>query len=79
MTSVLDADHLFTVAEVGIALAGFSTLVAVLGVRSGRADPRLDAVRLQIMLESSLFVVAFSLFPLIPSMYEKVVAARKEG
>ena len=64
---MLDADHLFTVAEVGIALAGFSTLVAVLGVRPGRSDPRLDAFRLQVMLEASLFVVALSLFPLIPS------------
>ena len=64
---MLDADHLLTVAEVGIALAGFSALVAVLGVRSGRTHPRLDSLRLRLMVECSLFVVAFSLFPLIPS------------
>ena len=67
MDGVLSADHLTTIAEVAIALAGFSALIVLLGGRSGSADPRADAVRLRYMLESSLLVVAFALFPFIPA------------
>ena len=64
MTSL---DHLATIAEIAVALAGFSALVALLAARRGRANPRLEALRLQVMLESSLLVVAFALLPLIVS------------
>ncbi len=67
MEGVLSADHLTTIAEVAIALAGFSALIVLLSGRSGRADPRADVLRLRIMLETSLLVVAFALFPFIPS------------
>ena len=63
---MLSTDHLTTLAEVAIALAGFSALIGLLGVRAGRSDPRSDAMRLQLMLETSLLVVAFALFPFIP-------------
>jgi hypothetical protein len=66
MEGVLFTDHLTTLAEVAIALAGFSALVALLGNRARRADRRADAMRLQFMLETSLLVVAFALFPFIP-------------
>jgi hypothetical protein len=62
---VTSLDHLSTLAEVAIAIAGFSALVALLGTRVGRASPKLDAFRLQIMLEASLFVVALALLPLV--------------
>jgi hypothetical protein len=60
-------DHLLTVGEIAVTLAGFSALVAILGGRRGRSEPRVDALRLRTMLEASLLVLAFSLFPLIPS------------
>jgi len=63
---VISVDHLTTIAEVAIALAGFSALVALLGNRAGGIDRRADAMRLQFMLETSLLVVAFALFPFIP-------------
>jgi hypothetical protein len=66
MEGMISVDHLTTIAEVAIALAGFSALVALLGNRAGRSDPRADAMQLQFMLESSLLVVAFALFPFIP-------------
>jgi len=66
MEDALSTDHLTTIAEVAIAVAGFSALVALLGARSGRTHPRADAVRLQLMVETSLLVVAFALFPFIP-------------
>jgi hypothetical protein len=58
-----DAEFLFIVAEVAVAFAGFASVVAVLGQRSTRDHPRLDASRLRGLLECSLVVVAFSLFP----------------
>jgi hypothetical protein len=61
------ADHLLTIAEIAVTLAGFSALVAILGGRRGRSDPRMDVLRLRTMLEASLLVLAFALFPLIPT------------
>ena len=58
-----DAEFLFIIAEVAVAFAGFASIVAVLGQRSTRDHPRLDASRLRGLLECSLVVVAFSLFP----------------
>jgi len=58
-------DDLSTIAEIAIALAGFSALVGMLGSRTGRSSPKLDAFRLQIMLEASLFVVALALLPVV--------------
>jgi len=58
-------DHLATIAEVAIALAGFSALVAILGTRAGREKSKLEAFRIQMMLEASLFVVMLALLPSI--------------
>lgn len=56
-------DHLATIAEVAIALAGFSALVSILGTGFGREKSQLEASRLQMMLEASLFVVMLALLP----------------
>jgi len=60
---VEDASFLFILAEIAVGFAGFASIVAVLGQRSTRDHPRLDAFRLRGLLECSLLVVAFSLVP----------------
>jgi hypothetical protein len=63
-----EAETLRTVAEIGIALAGFTGVVAVLG-RRARGDwtpPELAGVRL--LLETSLGVVFFAFVPVLFEM-----------
>jgi hypothetical protein len=66
---LVNIEYLFTIAEVAVALAGFSALVGIVGRRVGRSDPRIDAFRLQLMLEASLFVAALALFPVLPRKF----------
>jgi hypothetical protein len=63
-------DLLFTIAEVGVALAGFAGLVTVLAARGRRSAERaaLDLVFLHTVLATSLSVVAFALLP--PSLVD---------
>lgn len=63
---MIDTGELLTIAELAVALAGFSALVTVLGTRAVGSDPRLDAFGLRALVEISLLVAALSLFPLIP-------------
>jgi hypothetical protein len=58
-----DADFLFVTAEVAVAFAGFASIVGVLGRRTTRDHPLIDAFRLRGLLECSLVVVCFSLLP----------------
>jgi hypothetical protein len=62
-----EQDHLLTFAEISVAFAGFSSLVALLGSRHGRSHPDLDVARLLIMLEASLFVALMCVVPLLPN------------
>jgi hypothetical protein len=62
---LIETDLLFIIAEVSVALAGFSAVIGVLGSRPGVSDVRVDALRLQVMLESSLVVAAASIIPVI--------------
>jgi hypothetical protein len=66
---VEDASFLFILAEIAVGFAGFASIVAVLGQRSTRDHPRLDAFRLRGLLECSLLVVAFSLIPYVASRF----------
>lgn len=59
------SDTLLTLAEVGVAFAGFTGLAALL-VRS-RVDPRAHHARFRAMIESALIVVVFSILPLVLS------------
>ncbi len=43
---------------VAVAFAGFASLVSILGRRSSRDDPRINAVRMRSMILYSLLVVA---------------------
>ena len=64
-----DSDVLLTIAEVAVAFAGFASLVGMLGQQSAVDDPRVLGVRMRAMLLSSLFVVMFSLLPLVLNAY----------
>lgn len=57
-------DTLLTIAELAVALAGFASLVSVLGQRQDKGSRALDSFRLQAMLEMALRNAAFALIPL---------------
>ena len=57
------SDLLLSIAEVAVAFAGFASLVSILGRRSSRDSPVVQAARLRGLIISSLIVVAFAFFP----------------
>jgi hypothetical protein len=61
-----DGDLLLTLAEVAVAFAGFASLVSILGQRSSRDSPVVQAARLRGLIVSSLIVVAFAFVPFVP-------------
>jgi hypothetical protein len=65
----LDTDFLFTVAEVGVAMAGFAGLVTVLANRGTERSRERGVHLLRSMLFVSLMVTAFALFPRLPEHY----------
>jgi hypothetical protein len=67
---VVEQDLLLTIAEVSVGLAGASAIVGLLGHRSGRSDIKVDALRLQVMLEMSLSVAAGAFLPVLISLFD---------
>jgi len=63
-----DAEFLFTIAEVSVALAGFAALVTVVSQRlqAGSARAQVDRHFLLSLVLASLITGAFALFPYIP-------------
>ena len=61
----MDSDSLTVMAELAIALAGFASLVAIIGQRRSRDSPVVEANRLRAMLETSLLTGAACVIPLI--------------
>jgi hypothetical protein len=61
------SDTLLTLAEVGVAFAGFSGLAAIITGARSAVDPRAHHVRFRGMIESALLVVVFSVAPLVLS------------
>ena len=57
-------DTLLTVAEIAVALAGFASLVSVIGRRRDDTSRATDSIRLQMMLEVAFRNAAFALLPL---------------
>ncbi len=57
-------DTLLTIAEIAIALAGFASLISVIGRRSSDIAHVTGALRLRLMLEVSFRNAAFALLPL---------------
>jgi len=62
---MMDKDILFTLAEIAVALAGFSAIIGVLGARKGATDLHINSLRLQVMLETCFMVAAASLIPVL--------------
>ena len=58
------SDTLLTIAEIAIALAGFASLISVIGRRSSGTARETGSVRLRLMLEVSFRNAAFALLPL---------------
>ncbi len=59
------SDTLLTLAEVGVAFAGFSGLAAIITGARSAVDPRAHHVRFRVMIENALLVVVFSVAPLV--------------
>ena len=57
-----EADILLTVAEIGVALAGFASLAAILGRRDKHTDPLVNAIRLRGLLDAGLSTMLLALF-----------------
>jgi hypothetical protein len=64
-----DAELLPTLAEIAVAFAGFASLVSILGGRSSGEQLAANIVRLRGMLQSAVFVLAFSLAPFLPARF----------
>lgn len=68
------SDILQTVAEIAIALTGFTGIVVALGERSGGGFAGFAMVRFRILLAASLAALAFALLPFL--LYHLGVSAR---
>ena len=62
---MIDKDVLIVFAEIAVALAGFSALIGVLSSRRDPTDLKVNALRLQIMLETCFMIVVVALVPII--------------
>jgi len=62
---MIERDVLFTLAELAVALAGFSAIIGVLSTQKRSSDVRVNSLRLQVMLETCFMVVAASLIPVL--------------
>ena len=63
--AMIDKDILFILAELAVALAGFSAVIGVLSSRRDSADLTVNALRLQVMLETCFMVAAAALLPVL--------------
>ena len=75
----MDSDSLTLMAELAIALAGFASLVAIIGQRLSRDSPAVQATRLRAMLESSLLTGAACVIPLVAAKSPMPLAAVWRG
>ena len=66
---MVDTDLLYTLAEIAVALAGFSAIIGVLSSRRESTDLQINALRLQVMLETCFMVAAAALTPIIVSHF----------
>jgi hypothetical protein len=56
-----ETEILLTVAEIGVALAGFASLAAILGRRYKHTDPMVNAIRLRGLLDAGLSTMLLAL------------------
>ena len=57
------AEVLLTTAEIGVAFAGFASVITVFRQRTDGSWSRPDVIRFQLMIGASLFIVLFALLP----------------
>lgn len=60
-----ETDILLTVAEIGVALAGFASLAAVVGRRYKNVDPVVNAMRLRGLLDAGLSTMLLALIAVL--------------
>ena len=60
-----ETDILLTVAEIGVALAGFASLATVLGRRFGPTDPLVNAIRLRGLLDAGISTLMLALLAVV--------------
>ncbi len=75
----MDSDSLTIMAELAVALAGFASIVAIIGQRRSRDSPAVEAIRLRSMLETSLLTGAACLIPLVAEKSDMPLAAVWRG
>jgi hypothetical protein len=63
---LVEAEFLFSVAEIAATFAGFATLIVVVAERLSGEQSQLVSRRFISMLAQSLIVIFFSLFPYLP-------------
>ena len=63
--AVDEADTLLTVAEIGVALAGFASLATVIGQRFKHTDPLVNAIRLRGLLDAGLTAMFLALIAVL--------------
>ena len=66
---MIDTSILYTLAEIAVALAGFSAIIGVLSSRRDSADLKVNALRLQVMLETCFMVAAAAIAPIIVDQF----------
>ena len=67
---MIDRDVLFTVAEIAVALAGFSAIIGVLSTRKSSSDLKVNSLRLQVMLETCFMVAAAAFVPVLLEQFD---------
>lgn len=65
-----ESDTLLTIAEIGIAFAGFAALAGVIGRRRDREGARFDLERLRTVVYVCLLLVITSLVPVVVAKYQ---------
>lgn len=60
-----ETDILLTVAEIGVALAGFASLAAILGRKHKHTDPLVNAIRLRGLLDAGLSTMLLALIAVL--------------
>ena len=71
---MIERDVLFTLAELAVALAGFSAIIGVLSTRKGSSEIQVNSLRLQVMLETCFMVAAASLIPVLLDQFSMAPA-----
>ena len=62
---MIEKDVLLTIAELAVALAGFSAIIGVLSTRKSSSGLQINSLRLQVMLETCFMVAVAALIPVL--------------